>query len=296
MTLCSCAFQLGDYFEWSDLWALIGAGIGAYLGFLAASQIYKRERKDKAKEDKQLEKHLFDTAKLLIENASIGGRKAETSFREFLKQYEEHPYGLHKRHINLNTPLITLDRMDRERILRSYKVILGEEQGVELWRETWRFCDGLTAMTKFGEAGVLGGQEDIMGTAERLGALCQELIVLGSYVAEEAQRTSDQNPAVPKLVAILDNTFKMGFVTVDVMNERLLVPIEDLFRRRLMTIVNARQFAEVFSKARSAYQRYGQQVEELKRNLTDYAEGCGKMAKDGEGLLERMNTELLNPH
>lgn len=285
MTLfCLCDFRLSDYFQWSDLWSLVGAGIGAYLGFVAASQIYKKERKDKAEEERQLDQHLFSTTKLLIERASLGGRQAESSFRELLKKYEEQPYGLHKRHINLNTPLITLDRMDRERLLRSYKVVLGEVQGVEHWRSTWRFCDALIAQTKFGEAGVVGLQENLMRTAEKLGGLCQELIVLGSYVAEEAQRTNDDNPAVPELVKILDDTFRMGYVLPDVMNQRLLVPLEGLFRRRLLTIVNARQFAEVFSKARSAFQRYAQQVEELKGNLADYAAGCAVMAADGERL------------
>lgn len=292
MTLfCLCDFRLSDYFQWSDLWSLVGAGIGAYLGFVAASQIYKKERKDKAEEERQLDQHLFSTTKLLIERASLGGRQAESSFRELLKQYEEHPYGLHKRHINLNTPLITLDRMDRERLLRSYKVVLGEEKGLEMWRETWRFCDGLTATTKFGEAGVLGLQDDMMRTSEKLGGLCQELIILGSYVAEEAKVKGDTNPAIPELVTILDDTFKMGFVLPDVANQRLLVPIEGLFRRRLLTIVNARQFAEVFSKARSAYQRYGQQVEELKGNLADYAAGCAEMAADGE----RLNSNMEQP-
>jgi len=296
MTLsCFCAFRIGDYFQWSDLWALVGAGIGAYLGFLAASQIYKRERKDKAEEERRLERHLFDTAKLLIENASTGGRKAESSFRDLLKQYEEYPYGLHKRHINLNTPLITLDRMDRERLLRSYKVILGEEKGLEMWRETWRFCDGLTAQTKLCKEGVLSGQQDLHGCSERMGGYCRELFLLASLLRTELSDQPSGVALAQSLSSILVPVQQMGFVLVDEMYMRLVEPIGKLFNTGVLSISYAYQLADVLSQARSAYQRYGAIVDELKINLSDYAIGCGKIAKDGEDLLDRMNAELPKP-
>jgi len=281
-------FQVSNYLQWSDLRALVGAGLGAFLGFLAASQIYKKERRNKAEEERRLDQHLFDTARLLIENAAKGGRMAESSFRELLGEYEKEPYGLHKRHINLNTSLDTLDRMDRERLLRSYKLFMGEVEGPAQWRETWRFSAGLAAQIMLSEAVVLAGQQDLMSTAERFGALCQELLILGSYVVEEARLTPNTNPAVTELSLILDRNFNIGNVRVDVMHKEFLKPIKGLFQRRLLTIVNARQFAEVFAKAGSAFQRYDQLLDELKENLVAYALGCAAMAEVGERLHGRM--------
>ncbi len=297
MTLfCFCDFRFGAYFDWSDLWSLIGAAVGAalgaYLGFLAASRIYKRERKDKAEEERQLNQHLCATAKMLIEQAAHGSRILADACTALLAKYEAEPYGLHIRPIAVNTPLITLDRMNRERLLRAYESVLGKADGLELWRETWKFSDGLMAYTAFSQQGVLSGQQEAMATAEKLGTLGQELIVLGSYVAEEAQATGNANPAVPKLIAILDDTFEMGFVTADVMNVRLLEPITNLFRKRLLTIVNATRFTETFAKARSAYQRYGQVVVEVKDNLGVYAKQCREAAIEGEGIGIRMNAAM----
>ncbi len=163
MTLfCLCDFRLSDYFQWSDLWSLVGAGIGAYLGFVAASQIYKKERKDKAEEERQLDQHLFSTTKLLIERASLGGRQAESSFRELLKKYEEQPiWSTQAAH----QPEHSADHAGSNGPGTPIEFVQGRaRRSARDWRlevETWRFCDGLIAQTKFGEAVCVGLQENL---------------------------------------------------------------------------------------------------------------------------------------
>lgn len=292
MTLfCFCDFRLGEYFQWSDLWALAGSALGAFLGFLAASQIYKKERKDKKEEERLLEMHLFESARLLIERAAVGGRNAEKTYNELLQKYEDTRYGLHKRTLSVNTSLTTLDRMNRVRLLQAYKFVLSNGKGVKYWRDTWYFCEGLAANTKFSEGGVLANQLDLAQCTERMAGYCRELYLLASYVGTDASNRPGGAPLAKAINEILGPVQNMGFVLVDVMHDRLIEPMGELFKDQMLTLSDAYPLADVYSKARSAYQRYGQIVDEMKENLKDYATGCGEMAGYGEELLARMKND-----
>lgn len=295
MTLfCFCGFDLSNFFGWRDFWALIGAGLGAYIGFFFASQIYKRERKDKKVEEEEAERQLFESARLLIERAAEGGRDAQKRFEELLDKYSVSRYGLHKRALGVNTPLITLDRMDRVRLLRSYKFVLGDKNGVERWRETWHFCDGLAANTKFSDNGVLSGQKDLHESAKRFGGYCQELIIIGSGIVAHAETEDPVMPAgIKELSDILRDTHQLGFIQVDAMHTKLVEPLAELFKKEKLTMVNAEQLGGTLARARLAFRRYGQIVDEIKANLKDYATGCGDMAGSGEDLLVRMKNDQI---
>ncbi len=292
MLLCFSGYELNNFFGWGDLWALVGSALGAFLGFLAASQIYKRERKDKKEEERQLEIHLFESARLLIEHAAVNARYAEERFNALLKKYEDSRYGLHMRVINVNTPLITLDRMDRIRLLEAYKFVLGDQKGVEQWRDTWHFSDGLTAYTKFSANGVLSVQKDLHESAKRFGSYCQELIIAGASMVAHADTKGPVMPAgIMELSDILRDTHQLGFIHVDAMHTKLVEPLAVLFKKEKLTMVNAEQLGGTLARARLAFRRYGQIVDEMKGNLKDYAKGCGDMAGYGEELLARMKND-----
>lgn len=286
--LCWCGFHISDYFQWSDFWSLLGAAIGAFLGFLAASQIYKKEREDNQTDEMAFRRQQVETTMRLVAATGRNARRAGEMHQELLDDYEKERYGIHPRPIQINTTLITLDRSDRDELLLAFRRI-APNAALDLWDATWQLVDGLKQTQALNESAVLVNQKDLMNVAAQMGSECRQLLLMTSLAAAGATAITPASEAGRRELLALENKNEdAGFVTVGVMYDNLVIPLNQLIKDGVISYRDSYPLVETLSKAHAAYMRYGQIVDELKEGLLDCVKIFDDFAERGENLSGRI--------
>lgn len=264
---------------------ILGASIGALLGFISAYSIFRLEQRKGEKTEEQRIRDLFTDVRGILDEANKAWLDTVKDYRTLSAKYEKDPYQLHMRVVSTNPAQLTLERLDRLALLEAFRRVMGLKAGREGWLALMELIDTMTEHRSLREHAVLSIMEDFNRQSVAFDDLCQEL--RATLIALLDTLPVD-NPLVPDIKQIRDETQDVGLLTADKYHALIVQPVLGLVNAHMLPQTDHTIVLSLMYKAQTMYVRLKQSGMLLGTESKRFADEIAEYGKEVDSLLRRM--------
>lgn len=259
---------------------VVGAILGALLGFWAAYFMFRiqrrSDRKEVARRDAVEKMATYDFAREQLAQAQKRWVKEEGSLREFAQQYADDPFIDHPHTISVNPALRSLELLDRKELRLALNHHCGEKAGARLFRAMVAIMDYYHALQEAAFQSLLAGKNAIYQEKLRFDDLYADL---GNTITTTIQslhhRFGKNVPTADQLNKILADFYGQGHSfrgTVDDLMKGLVQPCLNLVMDQSLPHFYINDVLTSAKRAQKSYLRIRYSAEEVEASAKEWAD------------------------